>query len=295
MFRSTKDRASRDRAPFRPGHVAGYLGLVMRSVLVVLLLGMSGTFQAQDEESLTQEFPELSAKERSRIAEREAAEAPRDEAFQAVMRTAEELFRSGRYEESLDRYLEARRMRPYNVFPKVKIQDLQALLAKQAEEQGPAEVPTGALAPAPGVVVPAEGTETLEPGAVVPVAVTETPEPPIERAAEVTVVPSTASSPPEEAKLAKEPSPEVPMPKVVAPVTGTPGPDKEIGATPAEGTEERRYREGRAEVLERRVTLGGQTTVYRMVRHPWGAVFHFKDGEAISATAWDQAFPREGR
>ncbi|MCB0786182.1 MAG: hypothetical protein KDC02_18480, partial [Flavobacteriales bacterium] len=131
--------------------------------------------------------------------------------------------------------------------------------------------------------------------AVVPVAVTETPEPPIERAAEVTVVPSTASSPPEEAKLSKEPSPEVPRPKVVAPVTGTPGPDKEIAATPAEGTEERRYREGRAEVLEIRVTLGGQTTVYRMVRHPWGAVFHFKDGEAISATAWDQAFPREGR
>ena len=259
---------------------------------------MSGTFQAQDEESLTQEFPELSAKERSRIAEREAAEAPRDEAFQAVMRTAEELFRSGRYEESLDRYLEARRMRPYNVFPKVKIQDLQALLAKQAEEQGPADAATGTLAPAPGVVVPAGVTEPPEPGAVV---VTETPEPPIERAAEVTVVPSTPSSPPEEAKLAKEPSPEVPRPKVVVPpkarvpVTGTPGPDKEIGATPAEGTEERRYREGRAEVLERRVTLGGQTTVYRMVRHPWGAVFHFKDGEAISATAWDQAFPREGR
>ena len=56
----------------------------------------------QSDTSLTKEFADLSAKERNRIAKKEQSEAENDVAYQAVMNTAEALFREKRFEESLD-------------------------------------------------------------------------------------------------------------------------------------------------------------------------------------------------
>ena len=53
-----------------------------------------------------------------------------------VMQRAERAFQEGRYEEAIKGYEEARSMRPYNVYPKVKIEDLRALLARQTHQAG---------------------------------------------------------------------------------------------------------------------------------------------------------------
>jgi hypothetical protein len=101
----------------------------------LLIIGAARPIAAQRDSSLTRDFAKLSAKERSRIAREEQDAAAADAQFQSVMAEAEALFAQQRYEAALARYQEARRLRPYNVFPKVKIQDLEALIARQAKEQ----------------------------------------------------------------------------------------------------------------------------------------------------------------
>ena len=102
-------------------------------VILLLMLLRSSLLPAQRDSSLTSEFARMSAKERARIAREEGALAETDTAFQAAMRAGEEHFRAARYHEALDRYQRARNLRPHNVHPKVKIQDLQALLARQGD------------------------------------------------------------------------------------------------------------------------------------------------------------------
>ena len=263
------DRACTTLTVLRPVPRGRYLGRTMLRVSLLLAWSLFVVPMAgQDGESLTDEFPDLSAKERSRIAKREAVEASRDVAFQAVMRTADGLFQEQRYQEALERYKEARRMRPYNVHPKVKVQDLQALL-----EQRSAAAVGGAGEEDDLPIPPIQERDTV---------VREAERPEVGTIAPVEVVrPNVDRRPP------------VRSPADMA----VPGPRLPEPSTPSrqEGLEERRYREGRADVLERRVTSDGQTVTYKRVRHPWGAVFHFKDGEAISNTAWDQVFPEDRR
>jgi hypothetical protein len=118
----------------------------IRSLLLHVLLGLGlGTLGCdafgQRDSSLTPEFAKLSAKQRARIAAQEVEDAQRDTAFQHRMEQAEAFFQAQRYEEALDRYREARNMRPYNVHPKVKIQDLEALIARRAQEVPTTSVP----------------------------------------------------------------------------------------------------------------------------------------------------------
>ena len=92
---------------------------------------------AQRDSSLTREFARMSARERARVASEESAAAQQDAVFQAHMRAGEEHFQEGRYNEALTSYRQARTLRPLNVYPKVKIQDLEALIARQAEVPKP--------------------------------------------------------------------------------------------------------------------------------------------------------------
>jgi hypothetical protein len=67
----------------------------------------------------------------------------------------------------------------------------------------------------------------------------------------------------------------------------------EAGPVPIDrptGLEERTYKEGRAVVLERRLTTNGHDEIYRQVTHPWGEVMYFKDGLAVPARVWNEAF-----
>ena len=229
----------------------------------VLALVVAALAQAQGEKgSLTDQFPNMSAKERSRIAAKENEEAQKDATYQDVMQRAERSFQEGRYEEAIKQYEEARAMRPYNVYPKVKIEDLRVLLARQAAKQDSASmVEVHPVDPEPAV-------------------------PPKESIAEAV---RTAPGP----QLAPDPvvnERPVPLPEAigegsaVSAVTSAP-------AKPAEGIIEQRYREGHAFVIERAVTVEGRLVKYKRVYHPYGQVFYFEDGLAVDERVWKARFP----
>lgn len=227
-------------------------------VLIPVLLFAFASNGQGDRGSLTEQFPNMSAKERSRIAEREQSEASKDQAYQELMRRADEAFRSARYEEALKGYEEARSVRPYNVYPKVKIEDIRALLAKRAAVDTPANVDTVTTPPPTSPPMPAS-------------------DPPAEV---VRMVPPTTNLP--------EPAPEpVPGPGAVAPPAQRSSP-----LAPAAGVIERRYKEGNAHVIERVVTVDGRTVIYKRVFHAWGQVFYFEDGKPVDERVWNARFPR---
>lgn len=89
--------------------------------------------------SLTPEFAGLSSKERTRLAKKERLEAAEDVQFQRIMDEAAEHFRQRHYADALLMYKKARARRPLNVNPKVKIEDLEALIKNRSETLIPAE------------------------------------------------------------------------------------------------------------------------------------------------------------
>jgi len=229
---------------------------MLRSCITCFLLGSTILVLAQ---GLEGDFNALSAKERSRIAKAEEEGASKDAQYQAIMAQAESLFREQRFDEALEQFIQARDLRPYNVYPRVKIQDLQALIARRdaehAEPQVPAAVepsqPEPSVAPsrtvmeAPSPSIPLPGLPAMERIPVAP------DHPPLER-----------TSPPS-------------------------GPLH--AADPAEGGE-RIYKEGRAVVVERTIVQEGRPVVFRKVTHPWGEVMYFKDGSAIPERVWQETF-----
>ncbi len=251
--------------------------------LILLLFG--STLVAQDP-GLAGDFDRLSAKERTRIAREEEERAAADVAYQAVMSEAENLFREKRYDESLEKYKEARTLRPYNVYPRVKIQDLQALIAKieqeerdslKAREEPELEVREEPVLRIREEPVPEEREEAI--------AVPPTREPRIERTVEELVPPPT----PREAPVSPPP---VVQPKLekVAPPMERPRSTMANDEPEDEGEYERILREGRALVVERRVYREGRPVIFRKVQHPWGEVVHFRDGIAIPARTWQEEF-----
>ncbi|MBX2973388.1 MAG: hypothetical protein KF797_09810 [Flavobacteriales bacterium] len=255
-----------------PGTFAGLSTTVsMRSLrthlslfMLGLLLAVAVPVVAQPDE-LTGEFGKLSAKERARIAKEEEENAAKDPAFQALMAAGEELFRAADFDAALAKYTEARTMRPYNVYPKVKIQDLQALIAKRDEErrkEPPAPVP----ADPPLDAVPAP---KMEPPPTPPAA--EQPKPP---AVEPATLPEPVSVPP--------PVRATPEPKSVSEAPPRRDPVlRDEGTAPQLEEGERVYKEGRSIVVETTVAEDGHLVRYRKVSHPWGEEYYFREGQAI--------------
>ena len=235
---------------------------IRRTFLLTAVLVSCAAFAQKDRGSLTDQFPGMSAKERSRIAAKEAEEAQKDANYQDVMRSAELSFQEGRYEEAISGYEQARALRPYNVYPKVKIEDLRALIARQAAEKDttsiveehPVEQETAAVPHAIASEPVASGQVQAE---MTPPVTAPTPEPVVEVAEE------RISSPPPTPTFAKA----------------------------AEGIIEQRYREGHAFVIERAVTIDGRLVKYKRVYHPHGQTFYFEDGFSVDERVWKARFP----
>jgi len=254
----------------------GLIPLVRRTLVVAAMALALPCFSQDGKDGLTKDFDKLSAKERTKIAAKENQEASVDTSYQSVMHTAESAFQGGDYEKALAKYEEARKMRPYNVYPKVKIQDLQALLKRKAEEKATqAEAPPDMAAP-PSVVPP--------PMPVLVTVPTAPMEPPLQtKPTSPTVKPQPAPGPVPE----KHPAPtKLPAAGTAhAPVARAPqeasGP-KNLG--------ERVFFEAGAVVTERTVMDDDRPTVYRRVVHPSGQVFTFKDGISIPERMWNERF-----
>jgi hypothetical protein len=204
---------------------------------------------------LGDDFDKLSAKERSRIAKEEEANAAADARYQSLMTEAELLFRDLSYDAALERFEQARALRPFNVYPKVKIQDLQALIAKR----------DAALAGSEGPLL----QERDSAGAEAPLTPLHT---------EPRTAPTTTNSGGVEQVRARTPQDVPVQAKEQDPVI----------APSADG--ERIYKEGRAVVVERQKNVDGQLVVFRKVTHPWGEVVYFKDGSAVPQRVWTEAF-----
>lgn len=254
--------------------------------------------------SLTSDFKELSPKERSKIAAKETQEAASDSGYQLLMQQADAAFREGLYEDALAAFQKARTLRPYNVYPKVKIQDLQALIKRRDQELSeqrpaipppsdpvPAEVashpvPVSPEQPVTTPIPPSAPPATPDAAATTPAAL---PFPP----AKAEPMPIEQGVPPTPAKV-KSPA-ETPKPTP----PDLPAASSEIRSrlvvTPAAEVEpatlgERVYLEAGATVTERTVEDEGRTVVYKKVVHPWGQTYHFKDGLAISDREWNDRF-----
>ncbi len=256
-----------------------YLQYVQRFTLIFASALIISSSYGQSDTSLTKEFADLSAKERNRIAKKEQSEADNDVAYQAVMNTAEALFREKRFEESLDQYQIARSMRPYNVFPKVKIQDLNALIQLRTEQQLEPTRPENGITfeklkpPAEPVIVTKVPPSTIE----IPEVPPTKPTPAMDTAISTVKVPTSI---PDQQVRSNVPTEE----KVTSPSSTKakePMPD---------GVVERYSKEGRALVCEREVTKAGKQCVYRRVVHPWGEITYFKDSVPVSERAWAEAF-----
>lgn len=222
-----------------------------------------------DRGSLTTEFPKLSAKERSRIAAKEVQEAQQDSGYQAMMNAGEKAFQEGRYEDALARYEQARALRPYNVYPKVKIEDLRALIAKKAARDTVASAPPPKPEPPPPVQEQALA-------------------PPPQHA------PEQVAAPPAPKPLPTRPhTDEVPAKPAATERPAATPPVQEVRPAKADGVIERRYQEGHAFVIERVVHVDDRVVVYKRVFHGYGSVFYFEDGQPVDERVWNARFPEK--
>ncbi len=236
--------------------------ILVRAVLVVAMLAMAAEGTGQGRKPLASGFDRLSAKERTRIAEKETADAAQDTAYQRLMEKGDDEFRAQRYEEALEAYTAARELRPYNVYPKVKIEDLQALIRKR-------DMAKPGDAPAQPAHSPAQGSVPGQSPPAAPAAPGAAPGP----------VPSIA--PPAGRRAQPEPSREEPTLAAPAPKAGEQPPLME---------EHRVYMEAGAVVTERLAVDEGRQVVYKKVAHPWGQTFYFKDGRPIPEREWQARF-----
>ena len=246
----------------------------MRRSILAFALFAASVAVGQEDSSLTREFGHLSAKERARIAKQEVEDAAKDTRFQEAMVQAEALFQQKQYDAALAGFQDARALRPLNVYPKVKIQDLQALIAKREAAKAAEEVRVIAPPPLPPDTASTATATAHEDRAVAPVEVSRP----------VPVVEPTRKT---EVRAEKRPDP------IVVPAERVPAERVVVEPLPGEGMHERTYVEGRAIVLERKVVHGSRMEVYRKVTHPWGQVVHFRDGAVISERQWSEAFPAE--
>ena len=247
-------------------HFAGGSPLIQ---LLMLLLACSALFFATPimaqppAESLTADFPGLTAKERSRIAKKESEEAKADAEYQTVMSEAERFFQDQQFEQALSEFRKARTLRPYNVYPKVKIKDLEAMLGKSVA--APAPVPLPVEQPEPSG---AEANATYEPGKVI--SKVEEPSLAVQRVREKrsAIVEKVASA-----------EPAVPTRQIEGSGVPVPG-----------GVTELRYKEANAFVIERRVLEEQRPVVYKRVQNAFGQVYYFKDSTGIGARVWKERF-----
>ena len=248
-------------------HLQSWAGGRFRTLLPALMLAFTATAQTGEKGSLSAEFEKMSPKERARVAREEQAASSSDPAYLAAMAQGETNFRNGDLDAAMVNYEDARRLRPLNVYPKVKIEDLRVLIRKREEELLAAKdsAPDPPRTPEPVVVIADER----------PIGKTE--------AATIKVVPVEQPA----SQMAKRVDP-VAKPKTTE--IREAGPANTPVQKLPDGSTENRYKQGNAEVTQITVTNNGRTTVYKRVAHKWGQVYWFQDGQAIDGRVWVERF-----
>ncbi len=253
-------------------------------VLLFFAWGCLSCLAQGKRESLTRDFAGLPAKERSRIAAREAEEARQDTLYQRLMREGDLAFQAGHYDEALDTFRQARELRPYNVYPKVKIEDLQALIRKREAAVAAEAAPPVAPVEQPEAVSAPQGPEAVAAHPPAAAAPEDAPAP------QPTASPSIAPAPDKPPAVPERP-PAIPA-KADPPPPLPPPPVAE--EQPVRETGSRVYLQAGAVVTENSVEENGKVVVYKRVAHPWGQTFYFKDGLDMTAREWEARFTEAG-
>lgn len=221
-----------------------------------------------------EEFADLSSKERISIAKQEEANAKNDAEFQLMMVAGHDFFKAKHYLKAIRKYEEAQAKRPYNVYPKVIISDIElsmkdTLATLRAAEQQVKETPPP---PAPAKVAPEE----------------KKPESSADRIQKMDEW--------EEAERRKRQKEREKSEKKPDPVSNESNGDvaklsmddfqKDLGEKYPSGLTEEITKEGNRTTTTRVIVADGKGNEYKKVVHNWGGVFYFKNGEAITERVW---------
>jgi hypothetical protein len=240
----------------------------------ILSFGLILCFQLKAQEALE----DLSAKERFAIAENEKIEAATDVTFQQFMSEGHEYFSNKHYLKAIRSYEKAAEQRPYNVYPKVKISDIELSMKDTLEilreaEKKEQEKPTEVKKPLPEPeLVEEKLPESME----------ET----VDRLDEW----EERERRKREAERNREK--ETPVQPVIVdgdvPQMSMDEYRKELGNSYPNGVTETVTTEGNKTITTRIVVKDGKGDEYKKVEHNWGGIFFFKNGDAVTERVWNQ-------
>jgi hypothetical protein len=223
------------------------------------------------------DFAQLSAKDRIKIAEQEELDARKDAEFQRIMQTGHDLFKQKHYLKAIHKYEEAQEKRPYNVYPKVIIADIElsmkdtlAVLRKAEQTEKKQSATKEKLQPEP------------EPETNV-----ETEEERLRRLEEWERMEREKRA----AERERQKELEKPATKTIegdVPVITKDEFREELGSKYPSGMTEEVTSEGNKTITKRIKVANGKGDEYKRVVHGWGGVFYFKNGEAVTERVWVQ-------
>ncbi len=230
------------------------------------------------------DFAELSTKERISIAEDEELDAKRDEAFQQIMQSGHALFKEKHYLKAVHTYEKAREMRPYNVYPKVIIADIElsmkdtlaTLRAAEAQEQQKTKEAEELKPEKPEL-------DKNDP----PKEIKETKEDRIEKIDDW----EAQERAKRERERERQKDHEEKTPKNLGstgevPILSEADFQKDLASKYPSGVTEESFTEGNKQIVKRVIVKEGVGNEYRRVTHNWGGVFYFKNGEAVPERVW---------
>lgn len=237
-------------------------------VITALLMSVNTSLIAQPE------FSKLSAKERIAIAEKEEVQAATDAGFQNDMQTGHDLFKEKHYLKAIRAYELAQERRPYNVYPKVKISDIElsmkdTLAILRAEEKRE-------LAEKPKQKEPAKQVK--------PEPIQETEEERLKKLDNWEKNEREKRSR-ERERSEKEPD-NIPQSSGDVPKISMEDFQKELAEKYPSGTTEETSVEGNKTIVKRVIVREGKGNEYKKVTHNWGGVFYFKNGDAVTERVW---------
>lgn len=229
----------------------------------------------------------LSAKERAELARQEQLEAATDQNFLQVMDQAHAHFVKKEYLKSIRQYERAGELRPLNVYPPVKIRDielamkdtLEILRQKEKEEQQSDTTPTE-IADKPQMPDREKEMEEFREKEQNRQQKAEQWEQQQRRQ----LAHQRALKKEEDEKsreLTEQQGADVPQ-------TSLEEFQLDLAKQYNEGVTQRTYQEGQRVITERIVVKGDKGNEYKRVEHPWGGKFFFKNGTPISEETWNQ-------
>lgn len=229
-------------------------------------------------------FAELSTKERIKVAENEEREASSDTKFQSIMQDGHVLFKDKHYLKAIRAYEKAQDRRPYNVYPKVIIADIELSMKDTLETLRAAEKAETQQNQINKTETP---PENLKPKVEVP-----KPESEKERQDKLEKWENQERARLErERELEKERNDAKPVETRMAgdvEILSTDDFRKELGERYPSGVTEEIYTEGNKTITKRIIVSRKIGNEYKKVVHGWGGVFYFKNGEAVTERVWIQ-------